>query len=71
MNPYQETDTHAVVAHIDDNALMLLAEDSEPGIAEAERVREQVIKGTFHEENLPVDSTERGKAKDRVASCFF
>ena len=69
MNPYREEDTHAVVAHIDDNALLMLAEDSEAGIEEAERVREQVIKGTFREENLPVDSTERGKAKDRKAPC--
>ena len=64
VNPYRKSDTFAVVAHIDDNMLAMLAVISPEGITAAEAVREGVIKGTFREENLPVDSTERGKKKD-------
>jgi hypothetical protein len=62
LSPYSPRDTAAVVAHIDDHLLALIA----PARAQvaAEAIRETVVKGTFAAENLPVDSTERARKKD-------
>jgi hypothetical protein len=62
LTPYCVTDTAAVVAHIDDHLLALIAPEEDQQAAE--QVRVKVVKGTFAAEHLPVDQTERSRLKD-------
>jgi hypothetical protein len=62
LSPYSPGDTAAVVAHIDDHLLAIIAPAD--GQLAAEAIRVAVLKGTFAAENLPVDSTPRAKLKD-------
>jgi hypothetical protein len=62
LSPYHEGDTAAIVAHIDDHFLAVIAPAD--GQEVAENIRCKVVKDTFAAENLPVDSTERAKRKD-------